>query len=129
MDELSVRITEPQAGCGRRPLGDAAPAGRPRLAKSRSKNRLRSHCEVTPREHCRSLLLLAGFLLVAYAPFARILDHSKTLREIGCDHSTILAGAGVVLILAVLGEHLLIEYSRLARLTATGRRPQRSSGR
>lgn len=128
MDDLSVRIVEPEVGYERRAIGNPAATGRARLARSGINSRPRDRRTVARREHCRGVLLLAGFLLVAYAPFARLLDHPETLSEIGGDRSIILAGAGVVLILAVCGEHLLTEYSRLVRLTATVRRPRRSSG-
>jgi len=127
MEELPVRSVEPGVDRERRPFGNPSAAGRARLARSRLVRRLRR--AVARRDDGRSLLLLAGFLLVAYAPLVRILDHPETLSDTVCDHSTIAAGAGVVLILAVLGEHLLSEYSRLVRLTATARRPRRLCGR
>jgi len=127
MDELPVRIVEPEVDCERRPFGNPAAAGRAGLARSGLTRCLRR--AVARCNHGRSLLLLAGLLLVVYALFARILDHPETLRAVSSDCSTNLAGAGVVLILAVLGENLLTEYSRLVRLTATARRPRRSSGR
>jgi len=127
MDELPLRIVEPGVDYERRPSGDPAAAGRAGLARSGLTRCLRR--AVARCDRGRSLLLLAGLLLVGYTPFARILDHPATLRELGGDCSINLAGAGVVLILAVLGENLLTEYSRLVRLTVTARRPRRSSGR
>jgi len=127
MDELPVRIVEPGVDYERRPFGNPAAAGRAGLARSGLTRCLRR--AVARYDRGRSLLLLAGLLLVAYAPLARILDHTETLMEAGSDCSINLAGAGVVLILAVFGENLLAEYSRLVRLTAIVRRPRRSSGR
>jgi hypothetical protein len=62
-------------------------------------------------------LLLAAFVLVAFAPFAWMVGHPQALCAIVGDHGAMLAGVGALLIVVVFGEHLLIEYSRLARLS------------
>jgi hypothetical protein len=94
MQELSV------------PIGDPAAASRPRGLSFCSRKLIR-------RKHLQGLLLLGGLLLVVYPPLVRIVGWPNAVG----DYFPIVTGAGVLLILLVLGAHLLTEYSRLVRLS------------
>jgi hypothetical protein len=119
MEELSIRVAERHAHNERYAIRAPGASGRAGPRGFRIYPRLLARCDrgAVRREHVGALLLLAAFLLVACAPFAWALGRPPALCGIVGDHGVILAGVGAVLILVVLGEHLLIEYSRLARLS------------
>jgi hypothetical protein len=146
MEELSIRTAERQAGYERQAIRDYASGGRAHIARLHSRGGPRRRPRSVPRpERLCGLLLLAALVLVAFAPFAWMVGRLFALCAIVGDHRAMLAGIGAMMTLVMIGEHLLIEYSRLARLseafsaeapleklplavTATARRPRRSSG-